>query len=71
MDKSMTWKIGLIIAVLASIIHLLNMYHWWWYPNLPWLFSIMSNTSTLYLLSSLFTLSFIYLTYEYFKKPVL
>jgi len=61
----------LSVYILASIIHLLNLYHWWWYPNLPQLFLMMSKTSSLYFLSSIFTLLFIYMTYVYIKKPVI
>ncbi len=57
------------ICILASAIHLLNMYHWWWYPSLPPIVHFLSSISALYFLSSIFTIIFIYLVYDYFKQP--
>lgn len=59
----------LFIYLLSSIIHLLNLYHWWWYPNLPWLYGLMSSITTIYLLSFIFILIFLYSYYEYLRQP--
>jgi len=58
----------LAIFLASTILHLLNLYHWWWFPNIPGLISFLSPIYNIQILSLLFTLVFLYSVYEYFQK---